>query len=58
MNCYISLTQGVFGFLLDRLAPAQRSARRFVSVSSHAACRGGLTVHDGSHTNDHNDMIL
>jgi len=35
----------VFFFsLLDRKAPAQRSA----SDASYAACRGGLTVDDGS----------
>lgn len=35
-------------FLLDRYAPAQRSARRSASVASKAGGRGGLTVDDGS----------
>jgi len=42
VNCYLDLIQGVVGFLLDGLALAQRSAWRFASVSSYAACLGGL----------------
>jgi hypothetical protein len=38
-------------FLVDRLAPAQRSA----SVASYVACGGGLTVDDGNYTSDRSD---
>jgi len=42
------LQDRVFLFLLDRQAPSQRSTHRSASVASYPACRGGLTVDDGS----------
>jgi len=38
--------------MLDRKAPAQRSARHSASVVPYTACQRGLSFGDGSQTND------